>query len=187
MAVGSPRQQFFIENRAGASGNIGTEAVAKAPAELHTAAKGDPACDQCRALQQSQFRFIRDIAPVIARRLAYVVVGEIPRSPATTIPESSHRQKANPARSIRVGRPAPRPKTLLATLQDDGRRGLSTSRIGAARLRPRSGRRHLQVIFSPVSESDPAHQAGKLRALAVTPRPFDVLPDVPTMADFVPL
>jgi tripartite-type tricarboxylate transporter receptor subunit TctC len=46
---------------------------------------------------------------------------------------------------------------------------------------------HLQVIFSPVSESIQHIKAGKLRALAVTTTArLDVLPDVPTMADFVP-
>jgi tripartite-type tricarboxylate transporter receptor subunit TctC len=46
---------------------------------------------------------------------------------------------------------------------------------------------HLQVIFSPVSESIEHVKAGKLRVLAVTTaRRLDVLPDVPTVADFVP-
>jgi tripartite-type tricarboxylate transporter receptor subunit TctC len=46
---------------------------------------------------------------------------------------------------------------------------------------------HLQVIFSPVSESIQHIQAGKLRALAVTTAArLDVLPDVPTVAEFVP-
>jgi tripartite-type tricarboxylate transporter receptor subunit TctC len=45
----------------------------------------------------------------------------------------------------------------------------------------------LQVIFSPVSESIQHIQAGKLRALAVTTAGrLDVLPDVPTVAEFVP-
>jgi tripartite-type tricarboxylate transporter receptor subunit TctC len=46
---------------------------------------------------------------------------------------------------------------------------------------------HLQVIFSPVSESIEHIKAGKLRALAVTSATrLNVLPDVPTVADFVP-
>jgi tripartite-type tricarboxylate transporter receptor subunit TctC len=46
---------------------------------------------------------------------------------------------------------------------------------------------HLQVIFSPVSESIQHIKAGALRALAVTTAVrLDVLPDVPTVADFVP-
>jgi tripartite-type tricarboxylate transporter receptor subunit TctC len=46
---------------------------------------------------------------------------------------------------------------------------------------------HIQVIFSPVSESIEHIKGGKLRALAVTTATrLDVLPDVPTVADFVP-
>ena len=46
---------------------------------------------------------------------------------------------------------------------------------------------HMQVIFAPVSESIEHIKAGKLRALAVTTATrLDVLPDVPTVADFVP-
>src|SRR5438445_4312304 len=46
---------------------------------------------------------------------------------------------------------------------------------------------HVQVIFAPVSESIQQIKAGKLRALAVTTAArLDVLPDVPTVADFVP-
>src|SRR5262249_30980539 len=46
---------------------------------------------------------------------------------------------------------------------------------------------HVQVIFAPVSESIQQIKAGKLRALAVTTASrLDVLPDVPTAADFVP-
>ena len=46
---------------------------------------------------------------------------------------------------------------------------------------------HLQVIFAPVSESIEHIKAGKLRALAVTTATrLDVLPDVPTVGDFVP-
>jgi tripartite-type tricarboxylate transporter receptor subunit TctC len=46
---------------------------------------------------------------------------------------------------------------------------------------------HLQVIFAPVSESIQHIKADKLRALAVTTSArLDVLPDVPTVADFVP-
>src|SRR5215813_10123055 len=46
---------------------------------------------------------------------------------------------------------------------------------------------HIQAIFSPVSESIEHIKAGKLRPLAVTTATrLDVLPDVPTVADFVP-
>jgi tripartite-type tricarboxylate transporter receptor subunit TctC len=46
---------------------------------------------------------------------------------------------------------------------------------------------HVQLIFSPVSESIQHIKAGKLRPLAVTTtKRLDVLPEIPTVADFVP-
>src|SRR6185369_16160039 len=46
---------------------------------------------------------------------------------------------------------------------------------------------HVQVIFAPLSESIQQVKAGQLRPLAVTSaKRLDVLPDVPTVADFVP-
>src|SRR5664279_2562366 len=81
-------QQFIIENRAGASGNIGTEAVAKAPADGYTLLQvGTPNVINAALYSNLNFDFIRDIAPIIcAARLAYVVVLH-PSVPATSIPE----------------------------------------------------------------------------------------------------
>src|SRR5436305_1130317 len=78
-------QQFIIENRAGASGNIGTEAVAKAPADGCTLLQiVTPHAINAALYSNLNFDFIRDIAPVIAvARLAYVVVvhPSVPASP----------------------------------------------------------------------------------------------------------
>src|SRR5437763_10018128 len=90
-------QQFIIENRAGASGNIGTEAVAKAPADGYTLLQiVTPHAINAALYTNPNFDFIRDIAPVIcAARLAYVVVVN-PSVPVTTIPESIAYAKARP-------------------------------------------------------------------------------------------
>src|ERR1700754_623732 len=81
-------QQFIIENRSGASGNIGTEAVAKAPADGYTLLQiVTPHAINAALYTNLNFDFIRDIAPVIAvARLAYVVVVH-PQVPVKTIPE----------------------------------------------------------------------------------------------------
>jgi tripartite-type tricarboxylate transporter receptor subunit TctC len=183
-------QQFIIENRAGASGNIGTEAVAKAPADGYTLLQVvTPNAINAALYSNLNFDFIRDIAPIIcAARLAYVVVVH-PSVPVTTIPEFIAYAKANPGKinygSAGHGTPQNISCELFKMMTNvnlvhvpyRGGAPATTDLIGG----------HLHVIFSPVSESIEHIKAGKLRALAVTSASrLDVLPDVPTVADFVP-
>ena len=183
-------QQFIIENRAGASGNIGTEAVAKAPADGYTLLQiVTPHAINAALYTNLNFDFIRDIAPVIAvARLAYVVVVH-PSVPATTIPEFIAYAKANPGKINYGSAGAGTPQNIscelfkmmtqvnLVHVPYRGGAPATTDLIGG----------HLQVIFSPVSESIEQIKTGKLRALAVTTAArLDVLPDVPTVGDFVP-
>src|SRR6201996_4931454 len=81
-------QQFIVENRAGASGNIGTEAVAKSSPDGYTLLQiVTPHAINAALYTHLNFDFLRDIAPVIcAARLAYIVVVH-PSVPATTIPQ----------------------------------------------------------------------------------------------------
>ena len=92
-------QQFIVENKPGASGNIGTETVAKAPADGYTLLQVvTPHAINAALYSNLSFDFIRDIAPVIcAARLAYMVVVH-PSVPATTIPEFIAYAKANPGK-----------------------------------------------------------------------------------------
>jgi tripartite-type tricarboxylate transporter receptor subunit TctC len=98
-------QQFIVENRSGASGNIGTEAVAKAPADGYTLLQVvTPNAINAALYSNLNFDFARDITPVIcAARLAYVVVVN-PSVPVTTIPELIAHAKANPGK-INYGTP----------------------------------------------------------------------------------
>ena len=92
-------QQFIIENRAGASGNIGTEAVAKAPADGYTLLQiVTPNAINAALYSNLNFDFSRDIVPIVcSARLAYVVVVH-PSLPITTIPELIAYAKANPGK-----------------------------------------------------------------------------------------
>jgi tripartite-type tricarboxylate transporter receptor subunit TctC len=183
-------QQFIIENRAGASGNIGTEAVAKASADGYTLLQVvTPNAINAALYTHLNFDFIRDIAPVIcSARLAYLVVVH-PSVPVRTIPEFIKYAKANPGKlnygSAGTGTPQNISCELfkmmagvdLVHVPYRGGALATTDLIGG----------HLQVIFSPVSESIEHVKAGELRALAVTTATrLDVLPDIPTVAEFVP-
>ncbi|MEA2883578.1 MAG: hypothetical protein QOH32_2834 [Bradyrhizobium sp.] len=183
-------QQFIIENRAGASGNIGTEAVARAPADGYTLLQiVTPHAINAALYSSLNFDFVRDIAPVIcAARLAYVIVVH-PSVPAATLPEFIAWAKANPGK-INYGSAGPGTPQNIACELFKMMAGVDLVHVpyrgGAPATNDLVGG-HLQVIFSPVSESIQHVKAGKLRALAVTTTArLDVLPDVPTVADVVP-
>jgi tripartite-type tricarboxylate transporter receptor subunit TctC len=183
-------QQFVIENRPGAGGNIGTEAVVKSPADGYTLLQVvTPNAINATLYTNLGFNFIRDIAPVIGiMRVAYVIVVH-PSVPVTTVPEFIAYAKANPGKinygSAGNGTPQHISCELfkmmagvnLVHVPYRGGAPATTDLVGG----------HLQVIFSPVPESIEHVKAGKLRPLAVTTAaPLDVLPNVPTVGAFVP-
>src|SRR4051794_14858242 len=183
-------QQFIVENRAGASGNIGTEAVAKAPADGYTLLQiVTPHAINAALYSNLNFDFMRDIAPVIcAARLGYVVVVH-PSVPATTIPEFIAYAKANPGK-INYGSAGPGTPQNIACELFKMMAGVDLVHVpyrGGAPAVTDLIAGHLQVIFAPLSESIQQVKAGQLRPLAVTTAArLNVLPDVPTVADFVP-
>jgi tripartite-type tricarboxylate transporter receptor subunit TctC len=183
-------QQFIVENRAGASGNIGTEAVARAPADGYTLLQiVTPHAINAALYSNLSFDFVRDITPVIcAARLAYVVVVH-PSVPVTTIPEFIAYAKANPGK-INYGSAGHGTPQNIACELFKMMAGVNLVHVpyrgGAPATTDLLGG-HLQAIFSPLSESIEHIKAGKLRALAVTSATrLDVLPDTPTVGDFVP-
>ena len=183
-------QQFIIENRSGASGNIGTEAVARAPADGYTLLQiVTPHAINAALYSNLSFDFMRDIAPVIcSARLAYVIVVH-PSVPATTLPEFIAYAKANPGK-INYGSAGPGTPQNIACELFKMMAGVNLVHVpyrgGAPAITDLIGGQ-IQVIFAPLSESIQQIKAGQLRALAVTTADrLNVLPDVPTVADFVP-
>ena len=183
-------QQFIVENKPGASGNIGTETVARAPADGYTLLQVvTPNAINAALYSHLSFDFIRDIAPVIyLARLAYVVVVN-PSVPATTLPEFIAYAKANPGK-INYGSAGQGTPQNIACELFKMMTGVNLVHVpyrGGAPAVADLLAGQVQVIFAPVSESIQQIKAGKLRALAVTTATrLDVLPDVPTVADFVP-
>ncbi len=183
-------QPFVVENRAGASGNIGTEAVVKAPADGYTLLQiVTPHAINAALHTNLGFDFMRDIAPVIcAARLAYVVVVN-PSVPATTLPEFIVYAKANPGK-INYGSAGQGTPQNIACELFKMMTGLNLVHVpykGGAPAVADLIAGHVQVVFAPVSESIQQIRGGRLRALAVTTAArLDVFPDLPTVGEFVP-
>jgi tripartite-type tricarboxylate transporter receptor subunit TctC len=183
-------QQFIVENKPGASGNIGTDTVAKAPADGYTLLQVvTPAAINAALYSNLPFDFMRDIAPVIyAARLAYVVVVN-PSVPVTTLPELIAYAKANPGKINYGSAGQGTPQNISCELfkMMAGVNLVHVPYRGGAPAVADLISGQVQVIFAPVSEAIQHIKAGKLRALAVTTASrLEVFPDLPTVGDFLP-
>jgi tripartite-type tricarboxylate transporter receptor subunit TctC len=183
-------QPIVIENRAGAGGNVGTEAVVKAAPDGYTLLKVVPANTVNDTLYDKlSFNFIRDIAPVAGMvRVPYVLV--LNQSvPVTTVPELIAYAKANPGKlnfaSAGVGTGIHMSGELFKLMAGVNMVHVPYRGAGNAMTDLIGGQ--VQLMFDTTQASIPHIKAGKVRALAVTTAArSELLPDLPTIGDFVP-
>jgi tripartite-type tricarboxylate transporter receptor subunit TctC len=183
-------QPVLIENRAGAGGNVGTEAVVKAAPDGYTLLKVVPANTVNDTLYEKlSFNFIRDITPVAGMvRVPYVLV--VNQSvPVTTVPEFIAYAKANPGKlnfaSAGVGTGIHMSGELFKMLAGVNMVHVPYRGAGNAMTDLIGGQ--VQLMFDTTQNSIPHIKAGKVRALAVTTAGrSELLPDLPTIGDFVP-
>lgn len=183
-------QQFLIENRPGGGGNIGIEAVARAPADGYTLlVVGTAAAINATLFEKLNYNFIRDIAPVASIVRVPHVMQVNPSLPVKTVPEFIAYAKANIGKismgSGGNGSPAHVIGELFKMMT-----GLNLVHVpyrgGAPALTDLIGGQ-IQVAFIDMAGSIEYIRGGKLRALAVTTATrSEALPTIPTMAEFVP-
>jgi tripartite-type tricarboxylate transporter receptor subunit TctC len=183
-------RQFVIENRPGASGGLGTELVAMAVPDGYTLlACGTTDTVNATLHSNPNFDFIRDIAPVagIIREPSVMLVN--PSVPAKSVSEFIAYAKANPNKVNMATAGNGTPPHIFGELFKM-MAGVNLVPVpyhggGPALVDLLSG--WMQVMFSGISSSIEYVRTGKLRALAVTTATRSaVLPDIQSMADFLP-
>jgi tripartite-type tricarboxylate transporter receptor subunit TctC len=182
-------QPFIIENRTGAGGNIGSEAVVHARPDGYTLLlAGNWDAINATLYDKLSFNFIRDIAPVAGIVRAPNVMVVQPSVPAKTVPEFIAYAKANPGKinmaSAGTGSTSHMSGELFNMMAGvnmvhvpyRGQASALTDLLGG----------QVQVDFATMPPSIEYVRAGKLRALAVTAAMrSDALPDLPTVGDFL--
>jgi tripartite-type tricarboxylate transporter receptor subunit TctC len=181
-------QPAIIENRTGAGGNIGTEAVVHAPPDGYALLLVSLSnAVNATLYRKLNFNFIRDIAPVAAIGGGTYMLVLNPSVPARSVPEFIAYTKANPGR-INMGSSGSGSVSHVFGELFKMMTGVSLVHVpyrGGYLPDLLSGQ--VQVVFGTISTCIQYVRSGMLRALAVTTATrWDSLPDVPTLAEFVP-
>ncbi len=183
-------QPFVVENRPGASTNIATETVVRAPADGYTLLfVGPSGAINATLYDKLNFNFIRDIAPVagIYRVPQALVVN--PALPARTVPEFIAYAKANPGKinmaSTGIGSSPHLAGELFKTLTGIQMVHVPYRGGGAVMTDLIAGQ--VQIYFGILISSIGYIRTDRLRALAVTTAVrSQALPELPPVSDFVP-
>ena len=183
-------QQFVVENRPGAGGNIATEAVVKAPADGYTLLMVAPAAAINATLYENlSYNFLRDMTPVAGVVRVPNVVEVNPSVPVKTIPELIAYAKANRG-TLSFASAGIGTASHLAGQMFNAMTGVNIQHVpyhgdGPAMIDLIGGQ--VQVGFATMTASIGHIRAGQLRPLAVTTiKRSDALPDIPSVSDFVP-
>jgi len=183
-------QPFIVDNRPGGGANIATEAVVNAAPDGYTLLMaGIPNATNAALYPNLKFNFMREIMPVVGiLRIPNVMVVH-PAFPAKTLPEFLSFAKANPGK-INMASPGTGSGGHLSGELFKLMAGVNLVHVpfrgnGPALTALIGGQ--VDVLFPSPPSSIEHIRAGQLRGLAVTSAARSAaLPDLPTIAEFVP-
>jgi len=180
-------QQFLVDNRAGAGGNIGAEIVAKSPADGYTLLIGTTA----HAINMSLFKNLsydvqKDFAPVSLLTQGPLVLVAHPQFPANSIKEVIELAKSKSG-GLNFASSGNGQSTHLSAELFNTMAGIKMSHVpykGSAPALTDVMSGQVDVMFDTTLSAMPFVKAGKLKALGLTsPVRSPAAPDVPTIAE----
>lgn len=180
-------QPVVVENRAGASGNIGTELVAKAKPDGHTVLVTASTFVSNRSLFKSlPYDPAKDFAPVTLAAWGTLLIAAHPSTSFSTVPELIAAAKANPGK-LNYGSPGVGTPHHLAMELFKNTAGIFVTHIpykGTAGAVTDLLGGQIHLMFLPIHVALPQVRAGKLKALAVgSPKRSALAPELPTLAE----
>jgi tripartite-type tricarboxylate transporter receptor subunit TctC len=180
-------QQVVVDNRGGASGVIGTDIVAKAPADGYTLLIIQPSLTiNPSMIKKLPYETVKDFAPISLVVDAAQILTAYPSLPAKDAKDLIALAKTQPGK-LMIGSPGVGTSPHLTAELFKLTAGIDMPQVlfkgsGPAFVSLMSG--EVSVTFSTVLSAIPHVRSGKIRALGVTTQKrISVLPEVPTIAE----
>ncbi len=180
-------QNFIIDNRAGAGGIIGTEAVAKAPPDGYTVLHTSSSHAQLAAFNKLPYDPLRDFSPVatVTRSVGYVLAVH-PSIPVKTVSELLSLAKKAPGK-LNYGNSGYGGVLHVGTELFTGATGIQMNTVqykGIGQLVTDLAGGHIDLAFLTASTSVGLVKTGKIRPLGISSaKRWKQLPEVPTIAE----
>ena len=182
-------QQVLVDNRGGASGNIGSEVAVRAPADGYTLLFGSMSTHTMNQFLYARMTYdpVRDVAPITMIANVASVLAAHPSLPAKNIRELIGLARSRPGQlNFASG---------SSVYQLCGELLRMTAKIDIVHVPYKGGGQavtdllggQIEMLFTGAPVTLPHIKAGKLKVLAVTnTRRAQVLPDVPTIGETLP-